>query len=89
MCVFIFSVASTRNILGAFLKVVTLLTLLVIDLVIYLCVLVISTLISLFGFSKLMGPHVAVIRVYPILFSQFPFLVIFLFLGVSAEILPG
>ena len=50
MCVFIFSVASTRNILGAFLKVVTLLTLLVIDLVIYLCVLVISTLISLFGF---------------------------------------
>ena len=49
MCVFIFYVASTGNILGALLKVVTWLNLLVLDLVLYLCVLVISTLISIFG----------------------------------------
>ena len=49
MCIFIFSVASTGNILGAFLKMVTWLTLLVLDLVLYLCVLVLSNLISLFG----------------------------------------
>ena len=55
MCVFIFSVASTGNILGAFLKFVTWLTFLVPDLVLYLCVMVLSTLISLFGVYSTSG----------------------------------
>ena len=46
---FIFYVASTGNILGEILKVVTWLTLLVFDLVGYLCEMVLSTLISFFG----------------------------------------
>ena len=45
----IFSVASSWNILGAFLKFVTWLTLLVLGIVLYLCVLVLSILTSLFG----------------------------------------
>ena len=46
---FIFYVASTGNILDKILKVVTWLTLLVFDLVGYLCEMVLSTLISFFG----------------------------------------
>ena len=49
MCVFIFSVASTGNILGAFLKFVTWLTLLVLDMILYLFVLVLSNTMSLFS----------------------------------------
>ena len=48
VCVCVF-VAPTGNILGEFLKVVTWLTLLVLDLVLYLYVLVLSTLMSLYG----------------------------------------
>ena len=55
MCVFIFSVASTWNILGTFLKVVTWLTLLVLYLVLYLCVLIISTLMSPFSVLSTSG----------------------------------
>ena len=49
MCVFIFSAVSVLNTLGAFLNVVTWLTLFMLDLVFYLCVLVFPTLVSLFG----------------------------------------
>ena len=49
MCVFIFSVAFTLNILCAFMKFATWLTLLVLDLVLYLFVMVFYNLMSLFG----------------------------------------
>ena len=51
VCAYVYlylSVVSTWNILGAFLKVVTCLTFLVSDLLLYLCILNISTLMSLF-----------------------------------------
>ena len=47
--------ASILNMLGAFLNVVTWLTLLVIDLVLYLCVPVLYTIMSLFGVSSTSG----------------------------------
>ena len=52
---FIFSITPTGNILGEFLKVVTQLTLLVLDMILYLCVLVLFTLISIFGVSSTSG----------------------------------
>ena len=52
---FNFSVASTWKCLGVFLKVVTWLTLLVLYLVLYLCVLVLSAMISLFGVFSTYG----------------------------------
>ena len=55
MCVIIFSVASTWNILGEFSKVITWLILLVLDLVLYLFVMVISTLVSIFGVLSTSG----------------------------------
>ena len=64
---FNFSVGFIRNCLGAFLNVVTWLTLLVLDMVLYLCVLSHSTLVPVFGFfPPLMGYHGAVLLVYPI-----------------------
>ena len=55
MCIFIFSVTSTWNILGAILKVFTQLTLLVIDLVLCICVLFIYTLMYIFGVFSTSG----------------------------------
>ena len=52
---FNFSAASTGNILGAFLKLVTWLTLLVTDIVLYFYVLFHSTLMSLFGVFSTYG----------------------------------
>ena len=49
MCFFIFPDASTLNMLSVFLNIVTWLTLLVLDLVLYFCVLVLYNLISLSG----------------------------------------
>ena len=48
ICVFYFSSTSIKNMLGPFLNVVTWLTLLVLDLILYLCVPVLFTLMSLF-----------------------------------------
>ena len=55
MCVFILYAASIGNILGAFLKVVTWLTILVLDLVLYFCVMDLSTLMNLFGVFSTSG----------------------------------
>ena len=49
MCVFISQTTSTGNILVEFLKVFTWLTLLVLDLVLYFCVMVLYNLMSLSG----------------------------------------
>ena len=49
MCVIIIYAAYVFNILDAFLKVVTWFTPLVLDMVLYLCVLVLFALMSLFG----------------------------------------
>ena len=86
---FIFPVASILNILGAFLKVLTWLTLLVLDLVLYLCVIVLSTMISLFGvFSTYgitwgftSGAFSFIISIF--IFGYFPFF------GVTAEFFLG
>ena len=45
--------------------------------------------VSFFVFSQLMWSHGATLLVYPLLFSQFSFLAIFIFLGVIAEFLLG
>ena len=81
MCVCVFvSAASMLNMLGEFLNVITWLTLLVLYLVLYLCVPVIFTMVSLFEVSPLLGSYWAEDLVYPLLFFQFSFLAIFLFL---------
>ena len=85
MCVFICSVASTENILGTLLKVVTWLTILVIGLILYLYVMVLSTLISLFWFLLNFWDHMG-LRFWCIRF-YFPNWKISLFLGVTAEFL--
>ena len=72
-CSFIFSVASTGKVLGEFLKAVTWLNLLVLDLVSYLCVLVISTMRLIFGVFKLLVSHKDALLVYLLLLSQFHF----------------
>ena len=79
VCVY-FSAASILNMLGGFLNVVTWLTLLVLDLVLYLCVPVLFTMLSLFEVFPLLGSHWSEDLVYPLLFFQFSFLAIFLFL---------
>ena len=89
MWVFIFSVKSILNMLGAFFNVVTWLNLLVLDLVLYLCVPVLSTIMSLFVVFPLLGSHEAGVLVYLLLFFQFSFLAIFLSLGVTAEFFLG
>ena len=53
--VFILSVASTGNMLGAFLKAVTRLTILVLYLELYFYAIVISTMVSLFGVFSTSG----------------------------------
>ena len=65
--------------LGAFLKVFTWLTLLVLDLVLYLCVIVLATLVLLLVFSPLLGSHGADNLMYPIFSPQFPVLANFHF----------
>ena len=80
VCVFIFSVESILNMFGAFLNVVTWLTILVLDLVLYLFVPVIFTRMSLLCGFPLLGSHGAADLVYPILFFQLSFLANFLFL---------
>ena len=67
ICVYNVSVVSILNILGVFLNVVTWLTLLVLDLVLYLCVPVPAILMSLF---PLQGSHGAVVLTYPFLNVQ-------------------
>ena len=69
--------------LDTLLKVLTWLTLLVIDLVLYLCVLVLYTMVSIF-FFQLMGSHGAALLVHSLLF-----LIILFFLCVTAEFLLG
>ena len=46
-----------------------------------------SIVMYIFGFSQLLGSHGAALLVYPLLFSQFSFLAILLFLGVTTEFL--
>ena len=87
MSVFIFFAASILNMLGAFLKVVTWLNLLVIDLVFYLFVLILSTLMTLFVLFSTSGitwgcGSVVSAFIFPILIFG-----IFLFLGVTATFL--
>ena len=79
MC-FIVYAASILNILGAFLNAVTWLTLLVLDLLLYLCVPVLFNLISIFVGFPLMGSHGAMDLVYLLLFLQLSFLEILHFL---------
>ena len=79
ICVFIVSDVSILNFLGTFLNVVTRLALLVLDLVLYLCVLNIFILMSLFAIISLLGSHEAAFLVYPLFFLQFSFLAIFQF----------
>ena len=50
LCIVIFSAASVLNLLGAVLNVVTWFTLLVLDLVLYLCGPLLSIMMSLFAF---------------------------------------
>ena len=78
--VFVFYAASILNMLGVFFNVVTWLTILVLELVLYLCVPVIFTLVSLFAVYPLLVSHWAAALLYPILFFQISFLAIFLFL---------
>ena len=70
MFTFIFYAVSVLNMLGEFFNVVTWLTLLVLDLVLYLCVPVIYTIIPLFENFTLLGLHGAAVVVYPLLFFQ-------------------
>ena len=78
LCVF-FSAASILNMLCAFLNVVTWLTLLVLDLVLYLCVPVIYTLMHIFGIYSTSGitwgcGSDVPTFIFPILiFDNFPF----------------
>ena len=87
MCVWVFSVLSTWNIFNAFLKVVTWLTLLVLDIVLFLCLLFLSTIVSNFEVFNLLVSHWAALPLYPLSFSQFLFLANSIFLGVTAEFL--
>ena len=85
MCVFIFSVASTWNILGAFLKVGRWFTLLLLDLVLYLCVLVLYTMVSFFGVLSTFGiTWFWASGVSAFIFS-ISFFGNFIFLGVTAD----
>ena len=70
--------------LGAFLNMVTWLTILVLDLVLYLYVLCLSTLVPVFGMFILLESCGAVFLVYPLWLCQFTFLTFFLFLGATA-----
>ena len=72
ICVFIVSATSILNILGAFLNVFTWLNILVLDLVLYLCVPVLSILMSLLAVFTLPGSHGSAALVYPFYF-QFSF----------------
>ena len=45
--------------------------------------------INFLAFHQLLGSHGAVLMVYPFLFYQILFLEIYLFLGVTADFLPG
>ena len=89
MCIFIISAASILNMLGAFLNVVTWLTLLVLYLVLYLCVPVFFTLMSLFcgfftsGITWGCGSIVSAF-IFPILiFGNFPIF------GITAKFMLG
>ena len=68
---------------------VTWLNLLVIDMVLYLFVIVISTMVPVFGIFPLLVSRGGVLMVYPILLCQFSFLTFFLFLGATSENLLG
>ena len=68
---------------------VTWLNLLVIDMVLYLFVIVISTMVPVFGIFPLLVSRGGVLMVYPILLCQFSFLTFFLFLGATTEIFLG
>ena len=86
VCIYFFA-ASILNMLGAFLKVVTWLNLLVIDLVFYLFVLILSTLMTLYVLFSTSGitwgcGSVVSAFIFPILIFG-----IFLFLGVTATFL--
>ena len=61
-----FSIGSIGKSLGGFLNVVTWLTLLIIDMVLYLCVLRLSTLVTVFGIFPLLGSHEDVLLVHPL-----------------------
>ena len=87
ICVFIVSVASILNILGAVLNVVTWLTLLVLELVLYLCGPLMSILMSfIFGFST-SGITWGCASGVSAFFLQFSFLITFLFFFVSVKFL--
>ena len=85
MCVFIFYFTSIGNILIEFSKVVTYLTLLVLDLVLYLLVIVFTTMMSIFDVFQLLVSHGDALILRPLLFSLFYFLSISLFLGVTVD----
>ena len=89
MCAFIFSDVSISNMLGAFLNFVTWLNLLMLDLVLYLCVLVISAIVQFLEFTPLLGSHGAAVLVCPFLFFQFLFLANFPFFCETADFLLG
>ena len=79
MCVVIFSLAPIWKVLGVFLKVVTWLTFLVLDMVLYLCLLFFPTLMSPFGVFSTSGitwdfaPGVLVFILPISVFGKFPF----------------
>ena len=74
LCSRIVSGGSIENNLGGFLNVVTWLTILVLDMLLYFCGLVISTMAPVFGIFPLLVSHGAVIMVYPLWLYQFSFL---------------
>ena len=56
--------APSKKKLGVFLNVVIWLTVLVLDMVLYLCVLDLSTLVPVFGIFSLLGSHGDMLLVY-------------------------
>ena len=87
ICVVIFSSVFILNILGAVFNVVTWLTLLVLDLALYLCGTFISILMTLLCSFPLLGLHGVALLVYPLFLPQFSFLAIFHFIGVTVKFL--
>ena len=80
MCVVIFSATSILNILGTVLNVVTWLTLLVLDPVLYLFGMFLFNTMSFHCVFPLLGSHVVVPLVYSLFPLKLSFLVIFNFL---------